>query len=95
VADPFELADQYENLRARVVGDPVVGRPAHGLAVLLRAGVPAWLAQLQRSTTAAVDHQPIGPRDDRPPADASLGDVATTILILASMVLATQAEWTT
>jgi hypothetical protein len=87
----LDLADQYESLRARVVGDPVVGRPAHGLAVLLRAGVPAWLAQLQRST-AGVDHQPIGQRDDRHPAGAALGDVATTILILASMMLATQAE---
>jgi hypothetical protein len=81
-------------LRARVVGDPVVGRPAHGLAVLLRAGVPAWLAQLQRSATV-VDHQPISHRDNHSPAGAPVGDVVTTILILASMVLAAQAEWTT
>jgi hypothetical protein len=90
----LDLTTQYENLRARVVGDPVVGRPAHGLAVLLRAGVPAWLAQLQRSTTS-VDHQPIGRRDDRPAAGSPITEVATTILILASMVLAAQAEWTT
>ena len=90
----MDLTTQYENLRARVVGDPVVGRPAHGLAVLLRAGVPAWLAQLQQSTTM-VDHQPIGRRDDRRAAGGPITDVATTILILASMVLAAQAEWTT
>ncbi len=87
----MDLADQYESLRASVVGDPVVRRPAHGLAVLLRAGVPAWLAQLQQ-LTSMVDHQPIGHRDGRHPTGAALGDVATTILILASMVLATQAE---
>jgi len=81
-------------LRARVVGDPVVGRPTHGLAVLLRAGVPAWLAQLQRSA-ALIDHQPIDHDDHRHPAGAPLSDVATTILIVASMLLATQAEWTT
>ena len=57
----------------------------------LRAGVPAWLAQLQQ-LTSMVDHQPIGHRDGRHPTGAALGDVATTILILASMVLATQAE---
>jgi hypothetical protein len=76
------------------MGDPVVGRPAHGLAVLLRAGVAAWLAQLQRSTPV-VDHHSISHRDDHSPAGAPVGDVVTTILILASMVLAAQAEWTT
>jgi hypothetical protein len=93
-ANPMGLAAEYENLRARVMGDPIVGRPAHGLAVLLRAGVAAWLTQLQRST-AVVDRQPISHRDDHCPAGAPDGDVATTILILASMVLAAQAEWTT
>ena len=93
-ADPLGLITEYENLRARVVGDPVVGRPAHGLAVLLRSGVPAWLAQLQRSAIV-VDHQPISHRDNHSPAGAPVGDVVTTILILASMVLAAQAEWTT
>ena len=93
MADPPALAAEYENLRARALGDPVFGRPAHGLAILLRAGVPAWLAQLQRSSSTAT-HQPTGPRADRPAAGGPMTDVATTILILASMVLAVQAEWT-
>ena len=88
----MEVAAQYENLRARALGQPVQGRPTHGLAILLRAGVPAWVAQLQRSITP-LDRQSIGPQLDHPPFRRPIGDVATTIVILASMVLAAQAEW--
>ncbi len=87
------LTAQYETLRARVVGDPVIGRPAHGLAVVLRSGLAAWLAQM-RAAHAERDEQPAMWREDGPPVRSSAGDAltATTILILASMVLAAQME---
>jgi hypothetical protein len=74
------------------VGDPVVGRPAYGLALVLRSGLPAWLAQLQRPTATGAD-LPGRRRGDAPPAEAPVGHTATaTILILASMVLAAHEE---
>jgi len=82
-------------MRARVVGDPVIGRPAHGLALLLRSGLAAWLAQMppaqaerERAEQSAMW------REDGSPVRSSAGDAitATTILILASMVLAAQVE---
>jgi hypothetical protein len=89
------LTAQYETLRARVVGDPVVGRPAHGFAVVLRSGLAAWLAQMQPAHAERErDEQPAMWREDGPPVRSSAGDAltATTILILASMVLAAQVE---
>jgi len=87
------LTAQYETLRARVVGDPVIGRPAHGLAVVLRSGLAAWLAQM-RAAQSERDEQPAMWREDGPPVRSSAGDAltATTILILASMVLAAHVE---
>jgi hypothetical protein len=76
------LTAAYEALRAQVVGDPVVGRPGHGLALLYRRGLPAWLAQLTHA--AAEIDRPVGGR-----ATAITAAGATeTVLIIASMVLA-------
>jgi len=89
------LTAQYETLRARVLGDRVIGRPAHGLAVLLRSGLAAWLAQIQPAHVEhEFDEQPAMWREDGPPVRPPAGDamLATTILILASMLLAAQVE---
>ncbi len=82
-------------MRARVVGDPVTGRPAHGLALLLRSGLAAWLAQIQPAHAERErDEQSAMWREDGSPVRSSVGDamLARTILILASMVLAAQVE---
>jgi len=92
--DPAFLTTQYETLRARAVGDPVSGRPAHGLAVLLRSGLAAWLSAMQRHHAEPERHEQLAMwHDDGPPVRSSAGDaMAMTIVILASMVLATQLE---
>jgi len=94
VPDPAFLATQYESLRARAVGEAVSGRPAHGLAVLLRSGLAAWLSAMQRHHPEPErDHQLAMWHDGGPPLRSSAGDgMAMTIVILASMVLATQLE---
>jgi hypothetical protein len=89
--DPATLTAAYEALRARAVGDPVVGRPTQGLALLYRHGLPAWLAQVSQIavTTTAI------------PSSAANRPVTTTmtsaehaeevVLVVASMVLASHA----
>jgi hypothetical protein len=84
--DPTALTAAYEALRARVVGDPGVGRPSQGLALLYRRGLPAWLAKMSQPAVATVG--------------SVVGDLSTaatsapsteTILVVASMVLASHA----
>ena len=90
--DPAALTAAYEALRARVVGDPVVGRPTQGLALLHRRGHPAWLAQVSRSagtTTTAPS-----PAADRAATTAVTGGAehaAEAVAVVASMVLASRA----
>jgi hypothetical protein len=85
--DPAALTTAYETLRAQVVGDPVVGRPAQGLALLYRRGLPAWLAQMMTSPAAEVDRSAAG---DRATATTAAG-ATETVLVVASMVLARRA----
>jgi hypothetical protein len=94
VPDPARLATQYESLRARALGEAVSGPPAHGLAVLLRSGLAAWLSAMQRHHPEPERHEQLAMwHDDGPPVRSSAGDsMAMTIVILASMVLATQQE---
>ena len=89
--DPASLTAAYEALRARAVGDPVVGRPTQGLTLLYRRGLPAWLAQVSQ----AVGTTPTAPSPaaDRPATTAVTGaeHAAETVLVVASMVLASRA----
>lgn len=84
--DSAALTVAYEALRARAVGDPVVGRPTQGLALLYRRGLPAWLAQMSQPAVAT--------------GGSGGGDQTTvtttvrsteTVLVVASMVLASRA----
>jgi hypothetical protein len=89
--DPARLAAAYEALRARAVGDPVVGRPAPGLALLYRHGLPAWLAQMSQAAVATTATPPS--TTDRPVTTTvtSAGYAAEAVLVVASMVLASRA----
>lgn len=73
----------------------MIGRPAHGLAVLLRSGLAAWLDLMAGHHAEAKRHEQLATwHDDGPPLrPPSAGDgMGRTIVILASMVLATQLE---
>jgi hypothetical protein len=89
--DPAALTAAYEALRARAVGDPIVGRPTQGLALLYRRGLPAWLAQV--SQAAATTTAAPSPAADRPVTTTvtSAEHAAEAVLVVASMVLASRA----
>jgi hypothetical protein len=84
--DPAALTAAYEALRAQVVGDPGGGRPAQGLALLYRRGLPAWLAQMTHPAAAANRSAAAG----RATATTAAG-ATETVLVVASMVLARRA----
>jgi hypothetical protein len=88
--DPAALTAAYEALRACAVGDPVVGRPTQGLALLYRRGLPAWLAQLSQTTVTTT--VPPAPAADRPVTATAAQHAAETVLVVASMVLASRTE---
>ena len=86
--DPAALTAAYEAVRARAVGDPIVGRPTPGLSLLYRRGLPAWLAQL--SQTAVTTTVPPSPAADRPVTATAAQHAEATVLVVASMVLASR-----
>lgn len=89
--DPAALTSAYEALRARAVGDPVVGPPTQGLALLYRRGLPAWLAQVSRDAGTATTAP--SPAADRAATTAVTGaeHAAEAVVVMASMVLASRA----
>lgn len=84
--DPTALTAAYEALRARVVGDPVVGHPTQGLALLYRRGLPAWLAQMSQPAVATG-----GSRLGTQATATTTARSTETVLVVASMVLASRA----
>ena len=88
--DSATLTAAYEALRARVVGDPVVGRPSQGLALLYRRGLPAWLAGMSQPAVATVGSVMDGQATVTTTAAASVRSTET-VLVVASMVLASHA----
>ena len=87
--DLAALTAAYEALRARVVGDPVVGRPARGLALLYRRGLPAWLAEMSQ-TTVATGGSVVGDQATVTTTAADSARSPETVLVVASMVLASR-----
>ena len=88
-ADLTTLAMHYEAARALVVGDATASRPVIGLTVLYRWGLPAWM-HVVRNAPRPLD-VPGGPRD-LPAPPASAPETADTILVIASMLLASSME---
>jgi hypothetical protein len=88
--DPTALTAAYEALRARVVGDPGVGRPSQGLALLYRRGLPAWLAEMSQPAVATVGSV-VGDLSTVTTTAATSAPSTETILVVASMVLASHA----
>jgi hypothetical protein len=88
--DPAALTVAYEALRARVVGDPVVGRPSQGLALLYRRGLPAWLAEMSQPAVATVGSV-VGDQSTVTTTVAASARSTETVLVVASMVLASHA----
>lgn len=87
-ADVRALTTHYEAARALAVGDPTTGQPVVGLTVLYRWGLPAWMHVVQDAPPLAT---PVGPRA-QPTGPAPSPDVASTILVIASMLLASSRE---
>ena len=85
-AAPAALTGAYEELRAWAGGQPRPGPRPPGLALLLRRGVPAWLAVIARPQTA-VPSVPAGAGHAAPPAA-----IAELALVLATMVAACRPE---
>jgi len=88
--DPTALTAAYEALRARVVGEPVVGRPAQGLALLYRRGLPAWLAEMSQPAVAT-GGSVVGDQVTVATTVATTARSTETVLVVASMVLASRA----
>jgi hypothetical protein len=88
--DPRALTTQYEAARALAVGDPSPGQPVVGLTVLYRWGLPAWMhvvGSAAQPLAALCDPRPLPSM----PEQAS-SDTAATVLVLASMLLASSME---
>lgn len=83
--DGQDLAARYEELRAFVLGDGDPGRRSHGLALLLRQGLAAWIAAWQRCATPPLKE----PDSPRAPVSMAPGDAARAELarVLAGMAL--------
>ena len=88
--DPTALTAAYEALRARVVGDPVVGRPSQGLALLYRRGLPAWLAQMSQPAVATVGSV-VSDQSTVTTTATAPAQSTETVLVVANMVLASRA----
>jgi hypothetical protein len=72
------------------VGDPVVGRPAQGLALLYRRGLPAWLAEMSQPAVAT-SGSVVGDQATATITAAASARSMETVLVVASMVLASRA----
>jgi hypothetical protein len=83
------LAMHYEAARALAVGDATASRPVIGLTVLYRWGLPAWMQVVQNAPQPLA--VPAGPRG-LPAAPLSAPETAATILVIASMLLASSME---
>ena len=82
------LTAAYEALRARAGGQPSPGPRPAGLALLLRAGLPAWLAAAGAWPAPAGPGEPArAGRAAGPPAAS--GDLT---VVLAAMVAACRQE---
>jgi hypothetical protein len=82
------LAAAYEALRAWAGGQPSPGARPVGLALLLRAGLPAWLAMAGAWPVSAVPGERAG-------ADRAVGPLAADAdltVVLAAMVAACRQE---
>jgi hypothetical protein len=83
-----DLQVMYESLRSHATGqEPVIPLP-QGLALLLRSGVPAWMAAWVHVASSTTVHPPpqSGNRGQRPlpPGDREL------VTVLTEMVLGSQ-----
>jgi hypothetical protein len=87
-SDPRALTTQYEAARALAVGEPSPGQPVVGLTVLYRWGLTAWMHLVR---DAAPLTAPCAPRP-LPTMPQQRSDTAATILVLASMLLASSME---
>jgi len=74
-------------LRARALGETVLGPIAHGWAVLVRSGLPAWLAQVRQAIPGASEASASFYAPAPIAAAASTDETAALIVILASMLL--------
>jgi hypothetical protein len=88
--DPTALTAAYEALRARAVGDPVVGRPTQGLALLYRRGLPAWLAQVSQPDVTTTAAPPSATDQPITSTVTSEAHAAEAVLVVASMVVASR-----
>ena len=86
-AAPAALTAAYEELRAWAGGQPRPGPRPPGLALLLRGGVPAWLAAATARPPTAVPSAPAGVGHAAPPTAA-----VELALVLATMVAACRPE---
>jgi hypothetical protein len=87
-SDPRALTTQYEAARALAVGDPSSGHPVVGLTVLYRWGLPAWMHVVRDAVLSLP--APMTQRRLHMPEQPS--EAAATILIIASMLLASSME---
>lgn len=80
-----ELADRYQEMRAFAVGS-VPGVVPHGVALLMRRGVPAWMEAWSLGASP-----PLPPRkvDAGPPSSPSVGGRVELVAALVEMALAT------
>jgi len=88
-SDPRALTTQYEAARALAVGEPSPGQPVIGLTVLYRWGLPAWMHVVRvvaQPLAAPCAPRPLPSMPDQP------SETAATILVLASMLLASSME---
>lgn len=84
-----DLAGAYETLRSWAVSASGVIVPPPGLALLLRRGVPAWLAAWRPCTAPASGPEPPGTALGSPVPLTLSGQV---VVILTNMVLSCQRE---
>lgn len=80
------LVAAYELLRAFALGEPPAAHPPAGFGVLLRSGLPAWLA-LWRDTPPPPNDAAVSVLD-RPTTVATLR--SELVLVLATMALGQQ-----
>jgi hypothetical protein len=88
--DPITLTTHYEAARAQAIGEARVGPPVVGLTVLYRWGLPAWMHLIQ-DAPQHLDAPGVVPRIT-PTVSVPGADVAATILVIASMLLACSME---
>jgi hypothetical protein len=78
-----EPSARYEAVRAHALGEPASGVPAHGLALIYRFGLPAWLAADAAAPPGSACPPPPAGAPARPPAPLLREELAVVLAGLA------------